>query len=78
MDEAVEINYQEPKPEPKEDEKPQEVELTVAPETPRQEHQDAEEIVIDMEEDTAVSEQPKTPETNTGTQRSRLSWFRNR
>lgn len=78
VEEAVEINYQEPKPEPKEDEKPQEVELTVSPETPRQEHQDAEEIVIDMEEDTAVSEQPKTPETNTGTQRSRLSWFRNR
>ena len=78
VDEAVEINYQEPKPEPKEDEKPQEVELTVTPETPRQEHRDAEEIVIDMEEDTAVSEQPKQPETNTGTQRSRLSWFRNR
>lgn len=87
LDEAVISQYQEPKPAPKEDEKPQEVDLTgvvqdEAPAAPAEEHQrlsgeDPDMIVIDVEEDSAIVE-PKKDEAATEAKPKRPFWLRGR
>lgn len=87
LDEAVISQYQEPKPAPKEDEKPQEVDLTgvvqdEAPAAPAEEHQrvsgeDPDMIVIDVEEDSAIVE-PKKNEAATEAKPKRPFWLRGR
>ena len=87
LDEAVISQYQEPKPAPKEDEKPQEVDLTgvvqgEAPAAPAEEHQrvsgeDPDMIVIDVEEDSAIVE-PKKDEAATESKPKRPFWLRGR
>lgn len=87
LDEAVISQYQEPKPAPKEDEKPQEVDLTgvvqdEAPAALAEEHQrvsgeDPDMIVIDVEEDSAIVE-PKKNEAATEAKPKRPFWLRGR
>lgn len=87
LDEAVISQYQEPKPAPKEDEKPQEVDLTgvvqdESPAAPAEEHQrvsgeDPDMIVIDVEEDSAIVE-PKKDEAATEAKPKRPFWLRGR
>lgn len=87
LDEAVISQYQEPKPAPKEDEKPQEVDLTgvvqdEVPAAPAEEHQrvsgeDPDMIVIDVEEDSAIVE-PKKDEAATEAKPKRPFWLRGR
>lgn len=87
LDEAVISQYQEPKPAPKEDEKPQEVDLTgvvqdESPAAPAEEHQrvsgeDPDMIVIDVEEDSAIVE-PKKNEAATEAKPKRPFWLRGR
>lgn len=90
IEDAIISNYSEPKEAPKEDETPQELDLTIpstddqSPITndqsplPRIEGEDADMIVIDVEEESAVAAEPEKEEKAEETKPRRPFWLRGR